>query len=30
MYGCDVDHPFPIAKRTREHIFACTHFARVH
>lgn len=29
MYGCDVDRPFPIAKRTREHIFGCTHFARV-
>lgn len=30
MYGCDVDFPFPIAKRTREHIFGCTHFARIH
>ncbi len=30
MYGCEVDHPFPIAKRTREHIFRCTHLARVH
>jgi inosose dehydratase len=30
MYGCDVDYPFPIAERTREHIFSCTHFARVH
>lgn len=30
MYGCDVDFPFPIAKRTREHIFGCTHLARVH
>ncbi|WP_205547830.1 sugar phosphate isomerase/epimerase [Leucobacter sp. wl10] len=29
MYGCDVDRPFPIAKRTREHIFGCTHLARV-
>ncbi|MGA7148342.1 MAG: sugar phosphate isomerase/epimerase [Microbacterium sp.] len=30
MYGCDVDYPFPIAKRTREHIFSCTHLARIH
>lgn len=30
MYGCDVDRPFPIAKRTREHIFGCTHLARIH
>jgi len=30
MYGCDVDYPFPIAKRTREHIFGCTHLARIH
>lgn len=30
MYGCDVNSPFPIAKRTREHIFGCTHLARVH
>jgi inosose dehydratase len=30
MYGCEVDRPFPIAKRTREHIFGCTHLARVH
>ena len=29
MYGCSVDTPFPIAKRTREHIFGCTHLARV-
>ncbi|GAB2557566.1 sugar phosphate isomerase/epimerase family protein [Leucobacter ruminantium] len=29
MYGCDVDRPFPIAKRTREHIFGCTHLARI-
>ncbi|MFD3448665.1 sugar phosphate isomerase/epimerase family protein [Microbacteriaceae bacterium 4G12] len=29
MYGCDIDRPFPIAKRTREHIFGCTHLARV-
>ncbi|MGI6879023.1 sugar phosphate isomerase/epimerase family protein [Microbacterium sp. gxy059] len=28
MYGCDVDRPFPIARRTREHIFGCTHLAR--
>ena len=30
MYACDVDYPFPIAKRTREHIFGCTHLARIH
>ncbi|WFP71521.1 sugar phosphate isomerase/epimerase [Corynebacterium glutamicum] len=29
MYGCDIDYPFPIAERTRKHIFGCTHFARV-
>lgn len=29
MYGCSVDRPFPIAKRTREHILGCTHLARV-
>ena len=29
MFGCDVDRPFPIARRTREHIFGCTHLARV-
>ncbi|MBP1326501.1 inosose dehydratase [Leucobacter exalbidus] len=29
MYGCGVDTPFPIAKRTREHIFGCTHLARI-
>lgn len=29
MYGCDVDVPAPIAKRTREHIFGCTHLARI-
>jgi inosose dehydratase len=29
MYGCDVDFPFPLAKRTREHIFGCTHAARI-
>ncbi|MCI9889683.1 TIM barrel protein [Micrococcales bacterium 31B] len=29
MYGCSVDTPFPIAKRTREHIFSCTRMARV-
>jgi inosose dehydratase len=28
MYGCDVDFPFPIAKRTRDHIGSCTHAAR--
>lgn len=29
MYGCDLDRPAPIAKRTREHIFGCTHLARI-
>lgn len=29
MYGCDVDYPFPIAERTREHIFSCSHLARI-
>ncbi|MGO2113238.1 MAG: sugar phosphate isomerase/epimerase family protein, partial [Pseudoclavibacter sp.] len=29
MYGCDVDAPFPIAQRTRDHILGCTHLARV-
>lgn len=29
MYGCDIDFPFPIAKRTREHIFSCTKMARI-
>ncbi|WP_120003003.1 sugar phosphate isomerase/epimerase family protein [Nesterenkonia muleiensis] len=29
MYGCALDYPFPIAKRTREHIFGCTHLARI-
>jgi inosose dehydratase len=29
MYGCSVDFPFPVAKRTREHIFSCTHAARI-
>ncbi len=29
MYGCSVDRPFPIAKRTREHIFSSTSAARV-
>lgn len=29
MYGCSVDFPFPIAKRTREHIFGCTAAARI-
>ena len=28
MYGCSVDFPFPIAKRTRDHIHSCTHAAR--
>lgn len=30
MYGCDVDAPFPIAKRTRSHIAGCTAAARFH
>jgi inosose dehydratase len=30
MYGCEVDRPFPIAQRTRQHIFGCTHLARQH
>lgn len=31
MYGCAVDRPLPIATRTRtrEHIFGCTHLARI-
>lgn len=29
MYGCEMDYPFPIAERTRKHIFGCTHFARI-
>ncbi|WP_426736864.1 sugar phosphate isomerase/epimerase family protein [Plantibacter sp. 2H11-2] len=29
MYGCSIDRPFPIAKRTREHIFGETAAARV-
>jgi inosose dehydratase len=29
MPGCDPDRPFPIARRTREHIFGCTHLARL-
>jgi len=29
MYGCDVDFPFPVATRTREHIFGCTHGVRI-
>jgi len=28
MYGCEVDFPFPIAKRTKDHIASCTHAAR--
>ena len=28
MYGTDIERPFPIAKRTREHIFGCTRHAR--
>ncbi len=29
MYGCAIDFPFPIAQRTREHIFSCTRAARI-
>jgi inosose dehydratase len=29
MPGIDIDVPLPIARRTREHIFGCTHLARV-
>ena len=29
MYGCSVDFPYPVAKRTREHIFSCTHAVRI-
>ena len=29
MYGCSIDRPFPIAKRTREHIFTETPAARI-
>ncbi|WGW11738.1 sugar phosphate isomerase/epimerase [Saxibacter everestensis] len=29
MYGCELDRPLPIARRTREHIFGCTHLARI-
>ncbi len=29
MYGCEVDVPFAIANRTREHILSCTNAARV-
>jgi inosose dehydratase len=29
MYGCDIEKPFPIAARTREHILGCTHLARI-
>lgn len=28
MYGCEVDFPFPVASRTRNHIASCTHAAR--
>jgi inosose dehydratase len=28
MYGCEVDFPFPIAKRTLKHIASCTQSAR--
>ena len=29
MYGCAIDFPFPVAQRTREHIFSCTRAARI-
>jgi inosose dehydratase len=29
MYGTDIDLPYPIATRTREHIFSCTSHARI-
>ncbi|GAA1062380.1 sugar phosphate isomerase/epimerase family protein [Agromyces bracchium] len=29
MYGCSIDRPFPIAKRTFDHIFEATEAARV-
>lgn len=29
MPGCDLDRPFPVARRTRKHIFSCTHLARI-
>ncbi|HEY9469450.1 MAG TPA: sugar phosphate isomerase/epimerase [Propionibacteriaceae bacterium] len=29
MPGCELDRPFPIAQRTRESIFGCTHLARL-
>jgi inosose dehydratase len=29
MYGCEKDYPFPVAQRTREHIFSCTAAARI-
>jgi inosose dehydratase len=29
MPGCDPARPLPIARRTREHIFGCTHLARL-
>jgi inosose dehydratase len=29
MPGCELDRPFPVARRTREHIFSCTHLARL-
>jgi inosose dehydratase len=28
MYGCDVNFPYPIAKRTKDHINSCTAAAR--
>jgi inosose dehydratase len=29
MPGCELDRPFPVARRTREHILGCTHLARL-
>jgi inosose dehydratase len=29
MPGCELGRPFPVARRTREHIFSCTHRARL-
>jgi inosose dehydratase len=29
MPGCDLGRPLPVARRTREHIFGCTHLARL-
>lgn len=29
MYGCSVDHPYPIARRTREHLLGSTTASRI-